>query len=287
MTEINELNTKELTTWCPGCGNHLILAALKKAVSKMNLNPSEVAVVSGIGCSSGLPHWIETYGFHSIHGRAVPVATGVKLANHNLNVFVVSGDGDGYGIGLNHLIHAMRRNLDITFLGHDNQIYGLTLGQTSPTSEQGAKTVSTPNGSIELPINPIALGLASGATFIARAFAGNTEQLADLIVKGTQHEGFALIDILQPCVTLNKVNTFEFFQKRVYDLQSEKHDTSNFSAAFLKSFEWNPRIPTGIFYQTKRDTYTEDLPQLKEKSLVKQQQELKSVDINSLLEKYK
>ncbi len=276
-------HTKENPTWCPGCGNHLILSALKKALTKMDLDPTQVVVVSGIGCSSGLPHWIETYGFHSIHGRAVPVATGVKLVNHDLNVFVVSGDGDGYGIGLNHLIHAMRRNLDITYLGHDNQIYGLTLGQTSPTSERGAKTVSTPHGSIETPINPLALGLASGATFIARGYAGKTAHLADLIVKGTEHKGFALIDIFQPCVTLNKVNTFEFFNKRVYELT--EHNPADFNNAFSKSFEWGEKIPIGLFYQTKRDTYSEDLPQLKETPLVKQK--INNVDISSVLEKYK
>jgi 2-oxoglutarate ferredoxin oxidoreductase subunit beta len=285
MTELKDLHTKENPTWCPGCGNFLILAALKKAVSEMNLHPSKTVVVSGIGCSSGLPHWIETYGFHSIHGRAIPVATGIKLSNHELNVIVVSGDGDGYGIGLNHLIHAMRRNLDITFLGHNNQIYGLTLGQTSPTSEQGAKTVSTPHGSIELPVNPISLALASGATFIARAYAGNTKQLTELIVKGTEHKGFALIDVFQPCVTFNKVNTFDFFNERVYDLQKENHSTSDLNAAFLKSFEYGKRIPTGLFYQTQRATYEADLPQLKEKPLVKQS--IKNIDITSQLEKYK
>lgn len=284
MTGLDELHTKENPTWCPGCGNFLILSALKNAVTKMNLHPSEVVVVSGIGCSAGLPHWIETYGFHSIHGRALPVATGVKLANHNLNVIVVSGDGDGYGIGLNHLIHAMRRNLDITFIGHNNQIYGLTLGQVSPTSSKGAKTVSTPNGSIEVPINPLALGLASGATFVGRGYAGNPSQLTDLIVKGTEHRGFALIDVFQPCVTWNKVNTFDFFKQRVYDLQKENFNTSDLTSAFSKCQELGDKIPTGLFYQTQRETYTDDLPQLKEKPLVKHSL---SNDINPLIDKYR
>ncbi len=285
MTELKDLNTKEIPTWCPGCGDFMILASIKKAVADMNLNPSEVVVVSGIGCSAGLPHWIETYGFHSIHGRAIPVATGIKLANHGLTVIVVSGDGDGYGIGLNHLIHAMRRNLDITFIGHNNQIYGLTLGQTSPTSTQGAKTVSTPHGSIETPINPLSLGLASGATFVARGYAGNTTQLTDLIVKGTKHRGFALIDVFQPCVTWNKINTFDFFKQRVYDLNSEKFNTSDLNAAFSRCQELGERIPTGLFYQTETDTYSDDLPQLKEKPLVKQN--ITNVDIKSVLNKYK
>lgn len=284
MTELKELHSKENPTWCPGCGNFLILSALKNAVAKMNLHPSEVVVVSGIGCSAGLPHWIETYGFHSIHGRALPVATGVKLANHNLNVIVVSGDGDGYGIGLNHLIHAMRRNLDITFIGHNNQIYGLTLGQVSPTSSQGTKTVSTPNGVIEVPINPPALGLASGATFVGRGYAGNTSKLTDLIVKGNTHRGFALIDVFQPCVTWNKVNSFDFFKQRVYDLQKENHNTSDLNAAFTKAFEFGDRIPTGLLYQTQRETYADDLPQLKEKPLVKHSL---TNDIKPLIEKYK
>ncbi|MFH1664059.1 MAG: 2-oxoacid:ferredoxin oxidoreductase subunit beta [archaeon] len=284
MVELTSLNTKELPTWCPGCGNFLILAALKKAVSQMNLDPSEVVVVSGIGCSAGLPHWIESYGFHSIHGRALPVATGIKLANHKLNVIVVSGDGDGYGIGLNHLVHAMRRNLDITYIGHNNQIYGLTLGQTSPTSEQGAKTVSTPHGSIEVPVNPISLALSSGATFVARGFAGNTIQLTDLFVKGNEHKGFALIDVFQPCVTFNKTNTFEFFNKRVYDLQKENHNITDFGNAFVKSLEYGERIPTGLFYQVQRHIYSDDLPQLKEMPLVSHSL---NADIASQLEKYK
>ncbi len=286
MVSVEQLNTKETPTWCPGCGNFLILTALKKAVVEMKLDPSEVVVVSGIGCSAGLPHWIESYGFHSIHGRALPVATGIKLANHDLNVFVVSGDGDGYGIGLNHLIHSMRRNLDITFIGHNNQIYGLTLGQVSPTSEHGTKTVSTPNGVIEMPINPISLGLASKASFVARGFAGNTDHLTDLIVKGTEHRGFALIDVFQPCVTWNKVNTFEFFQKRVYDLNKQGHNTSDYGLACVKALEYGDKIPIGLFYQTQRDTYADDLPQLKKGNLVKQQQAIKNINIDALTKKY-
>ncbi len=269
MTKVEDFHTKENPTWCPGCGNFLILTSLKNAAAKMNLHPSEIAVVSGIGCSAGLPHWIETYGFHSIHGRALPVATGIQLVNHSLNVIVVSGDGDGYGIGLNHLIHAMRRNLDITYIGHNNKIYGLTLGQVSPTSNKGTKTVSTPHGAIELAVNPISLGLASGATFVARAFAGNTKQLTDLIIQGNKHKGFALIDVFQPCVTWNKINTFDFYKERVYDLQKENHNVSDFASACVKAREWGDRIPTGLFYKTKRETYADDLPQLKEKPLVK------------------
>src|SRR6266852_5296124 len=181
--------------WCPGCGDFGVLRALEIAAGKLGIKPKDLVVVSGIGCSSNLPGFIHTYGVHSLHGRAVAVATGIKLANHDLKVVITGGDGDGYGIGIGHFIHAMRRNLDLTYIVMDNQIYGLTTGQASPTTEKGHKTKSTPRGNVELPINPMALALVSGATYVARGFSGEAKHLAELIAGGIMHKGFSLVDV--------------------------------------------------------------------------------------------
>src|SRR2546428_3971148 len=189
--------------WCPGCGDFGVLSSLQKALVELQIQPFNVVTISGIGCSSNLPGFIHTYGMHTLHGRALAVATGVKLANHNLRVVVTGGDGDGFGIGGNHFIHTMRRNVDLLYLAMDNQIYGLTTGQASPTSAIGMKTKSTPFGSVEGPINPITLALAVGCTFVARGFSGEQKQLAGPIKQGLQHQGFAFIDVFSPCVTYN------------------------------------------------------------------------------------
>ena len=251
-------------TWCPGCGDFALLNALQKAIHALQLEPWNVVIVSGIGCSSNLPHFLSTYGFHGLHGRAVPVASGIKLANPDLHVIIAGGDGDGYGIGLGHTLHAMRRNLDVTYLVMNNQIYGLTTGQASPTSEKGMKTKSTPvSGVIENPIDPIALAIASGATYVARGFSGDVKQLADLVQKAIEHKGFSLIDCLSPCVTYNKVNTYDFFRERVYSLEKEGHDPSDMKAAFARAIEWpvvqHERIPLGLFWQAKGVPTYEDL----------------------------
>src|SRR5579862_5249551 len=218
--------------WCPGCGDFGVLKAVKMGAAKAGVAPKDLVVVSGIGCSSNLPGFIHAYGFHSLHGRAIPVATGIKLANTSLNVVITGGDGDGYGIGIAHFIHAMRRNLDLTYVVMDNQIYGLTTGQASPTTEAGQITKSTPRGNVEMPINPLALAIVSGATYVARAFSGDPNQMADLIAGGIQHKGFALIDCFSPCVTYNKLNTYAYFKKRVYRLEDEKgYDPSNAKVA--------------------------------------------------------
>src|ERR671931_1641838 len=190
--------------WCPGCGDFGVLRALEIAAGKLGIKPKDLVIVSGIGCSSNLPGFIHAYGVHSLHGRAVAVATGIKLANHDLKVVITGGDGDGYGIGVGHFIHAMRRNFDITYLVMNNQIYGLTTGQASPTSEKGMKTKSTPiEGVIENPVDPISLALASGATYVARGFSGDVKTMSELVKGGIEHKGFALIDCMSPCVTYN------------------------------------------------------------------------------------
>src|SRR5712675_1421293 len=242
--------------WCPGCGDFSVLAALQTAMFELGLQPHQTCVISGIGCSSNLPGYVNTYGMHTLHGRAVPVASGVQLANHKLKVIVTGGDGDGYGIGCNHLIHCMRRNYDLTYVVMNNQIYGLTTGQCSPTSLKGAKTKSTPYGNVENPINPLALALAGGATYIARGFSGNQKMLSELIAGGLRHRGFALIDVFSPCVTYNKDNTYQFFRPRVKDLAELKHDPTDFHAAMDRAMQWGDEIPIGLFWKR------EDLPSL-------------------------
>ena len=244
-------------TWCPGCGDYGVVAAIELAVKKLQLPAHEVVVVSGIGCSSNLPHFLSSYGFHGIHGRAIPVAEGTRWANHQLTVVATGGDGDGFGIGAGHFVHAMRRNVDLTYVTMDNQIYGLTTGQASPTSTLGQKTKSTPSGVIENPIDPVALALASGATYVARGFSGDVKHLADLVAQGIRHKGFGFVDVFSPCVTYNKINTFDFFRQRIYKLESAGHDPGNLVAAWERSLEWGDKIPIGLFYRTERPTYEE------------------------------
>jgi 2-oxoglutarate ferredoxin oxidoreductase subunit beta len=242
--------------WCPGCGDFGVLHSLKQAIVELGLYPHEVLTISGIGCSSNLPGYINTYGMHTLHGRALAVASGAQLANPNLKIIVTGGDGDGYGIGGNHLLHAMRRNLDLTYIVMDNQIYGLTTGQVSPTSVKGMKTKSTPTGNVDNPINPIPLAITAGATYVARGYTGQVRHLTDLIKGGMQHRGFALIDCFSPCVTFNRDNTHEFFKQRTRKLEDEGHDPTNFHSAIDRGFEWGDEIPIGLFW--KRD----DLPAL-------------------------
>jgi 2-oxoglutarate/2-oxoacid ferredoxin oxidoreductase subunit beta len=249
-------------TWCPGCGDFGVVAGIEMALKRLQIPGHNVVLVSGIGCSSNLPHFLSTYGFHAIHGRALPVAEGIRWANHGLTVIATGGDGDGFGIGAGHFVHTMRRNVDMTYVTMDNQIYGLTTGQASPTSRMGQKTKSTPAGVIEQPIDPISLALASGATYVARGFSGDVKHLADLIAGGIQHKGFAFVDVFSPCVTYNKINTFDFFRQRVYKLESAGHDPSNIVLAWERGLEWGEKIPIGLFYKTDRPTYEELEPVL-------------------------
>ncbi|MBM3773710.1 MAG: 2-oxoacid:ferredoxin oxidoreductase subunit beta [Acidobacteria bacterium] len=236
--------------WCPGCGDFGVLASLKLALVELQIPPYQVVTISGIGCSSNLPGYVETYGMHTLHGRALAVATGVKMANPDLHVIVTGGDGDGFGIGGNHFMHTMRRNVDLTYVAMDNQIYGLTTGQVSPTSRVGMKTKSTPFGSVEGPVNPISLALACGATFVARGFSGEPKHLTELIKQALQHRGFAFIDVFSPCVTYNHDQTYPWFKERVKKLESEPgYDSSNWMAAMEKAQLWGEQIPIGKFYQ--------------------------------------
>lgn len=248
-------------TWCPGCGDFGVLRGLLSALAVLDKKTEEVVLVSGIGCSSNLPHFARPYGFHTIHGRGLPVASGIRLANPELTVVYTGGDGDGYGIGVGHFVHACRRNLDMTYIVMNNQVYGLTTGQASPTTAKGTKTKSTPEGCPEEPVNPMALALAAGATFVSRGFSGDPKHLADLIRQAMEHKGFALVDVFSPCVTFNKVNTYPWFRQRVYKLGPE-HDASDAKAAWAKALEWGGKIPIGVLYRAERPTYEEGEPAL-------------------------
>jgi len=254
MSEMKDFNIETHPDWCPGCGDFGLLAALKKTYPLVDLNPHDIMTVSGIGCSSNLPGFINTYGLHTLHGRSLPIAQGFKLANHKMTVVAVGGDGDGYGIGVGHLVHAMRRNIDMTYVVMNNEIYGLTTGQTSPTSELGMKTKSTPFGNPELPLNPLALALASGCGFVARAYTGHMVQLVEILKKAVEHQGFALVDTFSPCVTFNKVNTHEYFKKNIVDINKEGHDPSDIYAAYKQAGRQD-RVTTGLFYQSTRSCY--------------------------------
>jgi len=236
--------------WCPGCGDFGVLAALQKALVELQIPTHNIVTISGIGCSSNLPGYISTYGMHTLHGRALAVATGVKQANHELTVIVTGGDGDGFGIGGNHFMHTMRRNVDLLYIVMDNQIYGLTTGQTSPTSRVGMKTKSMPFGNIEAPINPITLALAAGATFVARGFSGEQKHLTELIKNGIEHKGFSFIDVFSPCVTYNHDNTYQWFRPRVKKLEDDtSFDASDWTAAMERSTLWGEEIPIGKFFE--------------------------------------
>lgn len=248
VVDVKKFQVNLNPTWCPGCGDYGLLRGLQLALAKLDLDPSQVVIVSGIGCSSNLPHFVKAYGYHSLHGRALPTAQGIKMANPNLIVIAAGGDGDGYGIGVGHLVHACRRNLDITYVVMNNQIYGLTTGQTSPTSDFGSKTKSTPDGNYEYSLNPIFLAISAGATFVARTFSGEPEHMSEIIAKAIQHKGFALVDDISPCVTYNKKNTYQWFKERVYKLEDIGHDPFDINQAIQRATEWEDKIPIGIFY---------------------------------------
>ncbi|MFQ5761768.1 MAG: 2-oxoacid:ferredoxin oxidoreductase subunit beta [Candidatus Bathyarchaeia archaeon] len=242
--------------WCPGCGDFGVVSAIYNAFSRLRLNPWEAVIVSGIGCSSRLPDFVNAYGYHTIHGRALPIATGVKLANPRLTVLAVGGDGDGFAIGGGHVPHAARRNLDFTYIVMDNSTYGLTKGQPSPTSPIGLKTKASPNGVVDEPLNLAALAVMYGATFVGRGFSGKLQDLTDLIVKGIEHEGFAFVHVLSPCTTFH--DTWQLYKQAITKVP-ESHDPSDFRAALDLTLSTSPGIPIGLLYQMRKPTFGEKL----------------------------
>lgn len=249
--------SKQETAWCPGCGNFSILNTFEKAVTQSGINKKQMVLVSGIGQAAKFPHYTEAHFFNGLHGRALPAATGIKLANKNLNVIVTSGDGDMYGEGGNHLLHAMRRNIGIKAFVHDNQVYGLTKGQASPTSDWGFSTKLQPDGVMSAPMNPLAMAIINDCALVARSFAGDPEHLKEIMVEFMQHQGgFALLDILQPCVSFNKLNTYKWYKNRVKPIEPS-HDPTDRAAALEIAFEWGDEIPIGILYTGKRKSFEE------------------------------
>ena len=253
--------------WCPGCGDFGVLNSLQRASAELGLRPHEILTVSGIGCSSNLPGYFNSYGMHTLHGRSLAVATGAKMGNHRLHVVVTGGDGDGYGIGGNHFTHTARRNVDLTYIVMNNQIYGLTTGQISPTSDMGMKTKSTPFGSVELPVNPITSAIMNGATFVARGYSGDVRHLTNLMKQAIQHSGFALVDVFSPCVTFNHDNSHAFFKDRIKKLEDEEHDTRDWQSACEKAIAFGDTIYTGLFFQKEAPTLDGSEPVLEEQPL--------------------
>jgi 2-oxoglutarate ferredoxin oxidoreductase subunit beta len=270
MLNIKDLETLAVNTWCPGCGNFGILHAVKQAIIQLGLNREELVAVTGIGCHGKFTDYININGIHTIHGRVLPVATGIKLSNHELTVIGFAGDGDAFNIGMGHFPHAARRNIDLVYIIHNNLIYGLTTGQTSPTSLQGYISKTSLRGSFEIAINPLAQALTSNASFIARTYVGEMNHFIEILKKAIKHKGFAMIDVLQPCISWNRINSYDFYKKRVYKLENEDHDPGNFKKAYEKAQEWDERIPIGIFYNEMRPTYRSSFPSLKDIPLVKQ-----------------
>lgn len=265
MLDIKMYDSKDEIAWCPGCGNFGILSALKETLLEMELLPHEVVIVSGIGQAAKTPHYINTNGFNGLHGRAAPPAQGIKIANKDLKVIIHSGDGDSYAEGGNHLIHGIRRNLDITHVVHFNQIYGLTKGQAAPTTGQGHKTTMQFEGNKMEQLDSLFLAIAAGCGFVARSFSGDKKHLIRTMKEAINYNGYALVDVLQPCVVFNHVNTFGWYKKRVYDLAETDHDPTNKMEAIKKSMEFgDDGIPIGVIYREEKESYIDKISYLKD-----------------------
>lgn len=288
MATFKEFRNNVKPNWCPGCGDFSIQAAIQRAAANVGLEPEELAVISGIGCSGRISGYINAYGLHGIHGRALPIAQGVKLANRELTVIASGGDGDGFAIGMGHTVHAIRRNINMTYIVMDNQIYGLTKGQTSPRSGEGFKTKSTPEGSIETTLSPLEIALSAGATFVAQSVSSDLKQLTSLIEQAIAHEGFSFINVFSPCVTFNKVNTYDWFKENIVNLaQFEDYDVTNRMLAMNKIMETNGLL-TGLIYQdTTKPSYENLVKGFKDEPLMKQDLSISSEQFQELLAEFK
>lgn len=287
MATFKDFRNSVKPNWCPGCGDFSVQAAIQRAAANVGLDPENLAVVSGIGCSGRISGYINSYGLHGIHGRSLPIATGVKMANRDLTVIASGGDGDGYAIGMSHTIHAIRRNVNITYIVMDNQIYGLTKGQTSPRSATGFKTKSTPEGSIEQAISPMEMALTAGATFVAQSFSTDLKDLTALIEAGIKHEGFSLINVFSPCVTYNKVNTYDWFKENLTKLSDvESYDAANKEMA-MQTLMKHKGLVTGLIYQdTERKSYQELLNGYSETPLVHADLTLDQAHFDKLVDEF-
>jgi 2-oxoglutarate ferredoxin oxidoreductase subunit beta len=288
MATLKDFRNNIKPNWCPGCGDFSIQAAIQRAAANVGLEPEGLAIVSGIGCSGRISGYINAYGFHGVHGRSLPIAQGLKMANRELTVIAAGGDGDGFAIGMGHTVHAIRRNIDVTYIVMDNQIYGLTKGQASPRSAEGFKTKSTPQGTIETALAPLEVALAAGATFVAQSFSSNLKQLTAIIEAGLNHKGFSLINVFSPCVTFNKVNTYDWFKENIVDLEEiPDYDSSNRVMAMTKLMETGGML-TGIIYQNKdKKSYEDMVNGFKPEGLVKQDLKLTEAEFDKLVSEFK
>lgn len=285
-TQIFDMNDLDIA-WCPGCGNYNILKILKLALAELGIKPQELVLVSGIGQAAKIPHYFKTHFFNGLHGRAIPPATAIKAVNPELTVIAESGDGDMYGEGGNHFVHAIRRNPDITNIVHNNMVYGLTKGQASPTSQLGFKTPIQVKGVFLEPFNPIALAVALDASFVARTYSGDIEQAKEIVKQAISHKGFALVDIFHPCVSFNKVNTHSWFKSSTYYLE-DSHDPSDRTSAFQRAVE-KERFPLGIFYKnTDKSTFEENVGiYSKDRTALSMRESERMAKLNDLLESKK
>ena len=274
-------------TWCPGCGNYATFEALKRSAASLDIDPKDLVVTTGIGCHGRLNSYFNAYGFHGLHGRVLPVASGIKLSNPHLKVIGVSGDGDSYSIGMNHFIHAIKRNISITYLVVDNRIFALTQGQTSPTSRFGFVSSSTPYGSKETPIDGLCLALAVGGTFVARGFSGDPAHLSTLITKGINHKGFALIEVLSPCIIHNKFDTYVWFRKNIDNIDlGKKHDPSNKKQA-MERVMLEGKIPVGLIYQEEKPSFEELVFPDEKKPIVLNDLKMDNIKFEKILNEFK
>lgn len=287
MATFKEFRNKIKPNWCPGCGDFSVQAAIQRAAANVGLEPDNLAVVSGIGCSGRISGYINAYGLHGVHGRALPIAQGVKMANKDLTVIASGGDGDGFAIGMGHTIHAIRRNIDVTYIVMDNQIYGLTKGQTSPRSDVGFKTKSTPNGSVESALNVMEMALTAGATFVAQSFSSDLKELTSLIEQGINHKGFSLINVFSPCVTFNKVNTYDWFKQNITKLSDvEEYEASNRMTAMQTLMQHNGLV-TGLIYQnSQQPSYQELLDGYSDQPLAAQDLALDEEKFNKMMAEF-
>jgi 2-oxoglutarate/2-oxoacid ferredoxin oxidoreductase subunit beta len=287
MATFKDFRNNVKPNWCPGCGDFSVQAAIQRAAANVGLEPEQLAVVSGIGCSGRISGYIHSYGFHGIHGRALPIAQGLKMANKELTVIASGGDGDGFAIGMGHTIHAIRRNIDITYIVMDNQIYGLTKGQTSPRSAAGFKTKSTPAGSIEPALAPMEMALIAGATFVAQSFSSDLKELTAVIEAGIKHKGFSIINVFSPCVTYNKVNTYEWFKENLTKLSDiEGYDPSNREMA-MQTLMKHDGLVTGLIYQnTSQPSYQELVKGYAEEPLAKMDLQLDEKKFEELVAEF-
>ncbi|HUT46174.1 MAG TPA: thiamine pyrophosphate-dependent enzyme [Sedimentisphaerales bacterium] len=283
-TKVFDMNDIDIA-WCPGCGNFPILKMLKRALAELQIKPADLVLVSGIGQAAKIPHYIKTNVFNGLHGRALPAATAIKAANPALTVIAESGDGDMYGEGGNHFIHTIRRNPNITNIVHNNMVYGLTKGQASPTSQKGFVTPVQVSGVFLEPFNPLAVAIALNASFVARAFSGDIERTTDILKKAIEHNGYALVDIFQPCVTFNRINTIQWFKEHTYYL--EDHDPSDRQKAFEMATE-TEKLPLGIFYKSpQKPPFEENTGIYKEKQIPLYERDLDKKELNNLIETFK